>query len=91
MSRYSKTSGDGRYTIAYGFDDDPLGGYFFQLYDMKAISKHNDEGIVIEAGLCPGIPSIEMIQYLDSISEWGIPLTPQIEKHKELVKSNMPI
>jgi len=91
MSRYRRLSKDRRYTIAYGFDTMPMGGYYFQCFDTLAISKTNEEGIILNDGFCPGIGKEKMLGHLESIEKWGIKTDPTIEKQKLLVALDLPI
>lgn len=49
-------------TIAYGYDSmmPPLGGYFFQVSDEKAVNEENPEGIVLNEGMMKGISRNKM-------------------------------
>lgn len=91
MSRYTRTSPDRRYEIAYGYDNVPFGGYFFTVYDQREISDTNEEGVVLSEGLMPGISS-ERMQELFSITEdeWGIKHDSRMEQHLESIKQNLP-
>jgi hypothetical protein len=91
MSRYTKKSRDGRYQIAYGWDQAPLCGFFFQVYDSQAISEQNEEGIVVSEGLCPGIPGKKLADLLiEAPTKWGIPRSPNYDRHFALATLNIP-
>jgi len=91
MSRYKNFSSDRRYEVAYGYDPVPMGGYFFQVFDRNAINETNDEGVIVDEGLMPGIPSNEMLAHLENLEKWNIKLTDRIAQHKVLVALDMPI
>jgi hypothetical protein len=71
MSRYTVRKGD--LTISYGFDDmmpPPLGGYFFQVADKKAIDEEkNPEGFIVNEGMLKGISRNKMANLM---LEYGI-------------------
>lgn len=52
--------------IAYGFDDIPGGGYFFQVFDKNAITEENEEGIILNEGFTQGISQTRMLELMVS-------------------------
>lgn len=54
-------------TIAYGFDEmmpAPLGGYFFQVFDKRMESPHNEEGLIVDEGFVKGISKDRLIELM---------------------------
>lgn len=50
--------------IAYGFDDIPMGGYFFQVFDMNKQSE-DDEGLIVNEGFFKGIGKTRMMELME--------------------------
>jgi hypothetical protein len=86
MSRYAVKKED--LTIFYGFDNmmpSPLGGYFFQVTDIKAIDEDkNPEGFIINEGMVRGISRNKMTELM---LEYGI----KNHKHLTAIALDLPI
>lgn len=62
MSRHTQKQGN--IEIAYGYDDIPGGGYFFQVFDKNLVSEENEEGIVVNEGFVEGISQKNMLELM---------------------------
>lgn len=79
MSRYTVRKDD--LTVFYGYDDmmpPPLGGYFFQVADEKAIDEDkNPEGFILNEGMVKGLSRNKMAELM---------LKYEIKNHKHLTE-----
>ena len=82
MSRHTQKQSN--IEIAYGYDDIPMGGYFFQVFDSNAISEENEEGIVVNEGFAFGIGKSKMIELMTKYEVKN-------EEHLKLVAMDLPI
>lgn len=87
MSRYVLRSK--RYTVAYGHDPIPGGGYFFQVYDREKINEI-DEGLIINDGYVDGLDWLEMFSRLYNLEKYGVPYPPSFYEHIKKVMENEP-
>jgi hypothetical protein len=86
MSRHTVRKQD--ITIAYGYDNmmpPPMGGYFFQVTDEKAVDEQkNPEGIIVNEGFIRGISKNRMIELM---TEHGV----KDHHHLTLVALDLPL
>lgn len=88
MSRYILKSD--RYTVAYGYDNIPGGGYFFQVYDQAAVIG-DDEGLIINEGYDAGLGWLDMFSFMCNILAFDVKPTEKTAEHIMKISNNQPI
>lgn len=71
--------------IAYGYDHMSfVPGYFFQVFDMNAITESNDEGLIVNEGFFKGIGKVKMLELMESYKIKN-------DEHFKLVSLDLPL
>lgn len=79
-----------KYLIAYGYDNVPGMGYFFQVYDKSRVDE-DDEGLIVNEGYTEGLSYLDMTGHMVNIHAYDCKVNPKFTEHLVLVSANKPI